>query len=284
MRPISPDFFLVGTPKSGTTWLWECLNYHPEIFCFNELDLHLNLKNALGKILNKANQVYDQMHKSTFAEFTYTPHIFERSDLTEITNALWKNAIERAPKDAKFYGEKNPPYTSRVEEMIHTYPNAKYLHIVRDPRDVAISMYNYQEREIYFYEKHNQISIDSLGIEGPQSRNKDSVMMDSITQWKKDQTVIETMKNRFPDKFHTIRYEDMDAEHLDQVFKFIGARSSIELSQKVLEATDVTTRPRAEYSFFTRARSGGYKEVEPDIIEYMEKVLGSWLETYKYSK
>lgn len=284
MRSISPDFFLLGTPKSGTTWLWECLNYHPEVYCFNELDLHLNLKNAIGQVLNKANLIYNQMHDTTFSEFNYTPHQFTKEDLISITNTLWKNAIERAPKDATVYGEKNPPYTSRVEEMIHTYPNAKYLHIVRDPRDVAYSYYNYIMREIHFYETKNNKNIDSLGIEGPTSKNKDSVMMDAITMWKKDQTTVETIKNRFPEKIYTIRYEDMDAVNLNCVFKFLGVKTSIELADKILQITDVAKRPKSEYSFFTKGRSGGHKECEQDIIDYMNRVLGSWLEMYKYDK
>jgi len=286
VRPISPDFFIIGTPKSGTTWVWECINYHPELFCFNEIDLHLNLKGAFGSLLNKANMIYGQTKNTTFAEFNYEPHQFDKSDLTEITNTLWKNAIARAPKDAKMYGEKNPPYTSRIEEMATTYPNAKFIHIVRDPRDVAISFRDYMHTEKYFFESHNNKSINTLSEHETGFNADDQVMMmNSVTGWKKDQLAVETVKQRFSGRVYTIRYEDMtDPSTINGAFSFLGVKTSVEMCEMILQITDVEKRTKSPHSFFKRGKSGGHKDLGHDFVQYIEKIVGEQMEHYKYTQ
>ncbi|HHK60721.1 MAG TPA: tetratricopeptide repeat protein, partial [Desulfobacterales bacterium] len=40
-QPPRPIFFIVGMPKSGTTWLYHLLNAHPSLACAAETDLNL---------------------------------------------------------------------------------------------------------------------------------------------------------------------------------------------------------------------------------------------------
>jgi hypothetical protein len=42
------------------------------------------------------------------------------------------------------WGLKNPGSEFYAEDILNTYPNAKFIHVVRDPRDVLVSIQNYE--------------------------------------------------------------------------------------------------------------------------------------------
>ena len=282
MRQDKPDYFIIGSPKSGNTWLMECFNYHPEISCYNELHIMTQFKYGLGNIMDKVNHITKEGHMTTFQEFKYYDPEFDSNDIYDMIAVAWRNIIKKDPKDAKFYGEKDPEYCSALEQVVQFYPNAKIVHVVRDPRDVAVSYYHHMKRENDFFEQYSLVKKTELSQTFKYERSKEAMMMDCLTNWKRDQTTIETMKKRFPDKFVTIRYEDFSTLELHRVFSFIGARTSKELCDAIMEATDIKTRPKAENTFFTHGKSGNWHKEDQDLIEYMHKVLGTWLETYKY--
>ena len=54
--PMQPNlFFVLGAPKSGTTWLQYLLNAHPNISCRGEGLFHRFGKNSNGCLLSTIN-------------------------------------------------------------------------------------------------------------------------------------------------------------------------------------------------------------------------------------
>lgn len=291
IRPEMPDYFVIGNAKSGTTWLMECLNLHPETYCFNEIQMHDKVQKDISQLLQHLNVCYMQQHQTTFHEFNYFDLQFGHEDVDTLVATLWKIAINKVPKDAKFYGEKCPTYGKHLPTLMKQYPNAKFLHIVRDPRDVAISYWYHHLREwnIYkeskFYRGSSQYLPQQLvETEHRVEREQASVVMDMITWWKRDQTTIESMKKRFPKRIHTIRYEDMkDQEKVLGVFKFLGCEKLAEnLISNVIKMTDVESKPKSTNTFFKFGKSRNWDELDPDIIEYMHKQTKEWLPVYGY--
>lgn len=275
MRQDEPDFFVLGSMKSGTTWLAESINYHPDFLCFIEILVMTDIRDAILQALTNSNNFTEKTHKQLLHEFDFYDHSFDWDDLYDVLKVLWRNMIYRAPKDAKFYGEKSPNYLDVIEEIYQVYPNAKYVHIVRDPRDVALSYYEHTQRQ-------KRTETDPFNQPDYFWREQDSIMMDHIMTWKKQQSAVERMKQRFPQSFLTVRYEDMSAHTIKKVIEFIGGNASIEWAQTVMNITNVNTRPKAEDSFFRFGKSGNWKDLNEHLISYMNVSLGQWLETYKY--
>lgn len=284
MKNVHPDFFILGTMKSGTTWLMECLNYHPDITCFNELMILTLFRDGIGKILNTMNRQIVDGSKTTFREFIYPTPEYIHDDVRNIISVMWQNTINSVEKQSKFFGEKSPDYINILDDIVYWYPNTKLIHIVRNPKDVAISYYYHIKREIKFYEDGKINQVKDLCQWSKKERSKESMILDAITMWKSDQSIIETMKKRFPDKFLTIKYEDMkSSKTLHSVYSFIGAKSSIELSECVLDATDIKQRPKVENTFFKFAKSTNWKnELDENTIQYINTILGDWRDTYHY--
>ncbi|WXG52261.1 MAG: sulfotransferase [Candidatus Sedimenticola sp. (ex Thyasira tokunagai)] len=57
----------------------------------------------------------------------------------ELCAAIYSAYADKAGKGYEYWGDKNNYYLNHLNELINVYPNAKFLHIVRDGRDIACS-------------------------------------------------------------------------------------------------------------------------------------------------
>lgn len=283
MRKNAPDFFIIGSAKSGTTWLLESVNYHPDVMCFNEIQIMTQIKQGFANLLSTVNSVTSDLASTSFLEYNYYTPKFDHSDVDALVAKTWERIIHTCPKDATIYGEKCPSYGDNLEEIVSMYPDAKYIHIIRDPRDVAISWYHHVHRERRFREANENNYGGDLTKPLVFDRSQDSIMMDSITLWKRQQSTTETMKLRFPDKFHTCKYEEFTPATLNEIFNFIGAPTNEDICNRIFEVTDVNTRPKLEDTFFRHGKSGNWYDLSTEMKSYMHAAIGDWLERYGYT-
>lgn len=269
----SPDFFVVGTPNSGTTWMMDILNTHPHIACYNEFGTMDKLKDGLAELFGEitAKQLKDK--QKIFQEFDYPQPSFAKEDIDETIKLIWNNLIERTPY-AKYVGERTNKNMNNLYDMIKIFPKTKIIHVVRDPRDVAYSWFQHRVREF------------NLG-QNDVPPNDSVVYVDAITQWRKDQLEISAIKKSFSDNFITIRYEEMnDAEEVNRVFEFLGAPNSVEFTQECIEKNHFSKKRKMEHTFFATARSGHYEDAfDDEFIEYANSLLSvpvDLLKKYNY--
>ena len=52
----------------------------------------------------------------------------------------------RATEETRWIGDKTPAYVKQLGRLHHLFPQAKILHMVRDPRDVAVSRLGFEAR------------------------------------------------------------------------------------------------------------------------------------------
>ena len=154
LPPGRGPIFVVGTPRSGTTLLGLLLNAHPDIAIMGELhffDQILPIRKRVPSLVTNAELDNFSAHLRRTYAFQFLPY---GEDLLSATLQRLKRDGERSYE--RFYqyavdefarrerawipGEKNPSNLRPIDHIMRIFPNAKIVHIVRDPRAVAASL------------------------------------------------------------------------------------------------------------------------------------------------
>jgi len=124
--------FIIGSPRSGTTILSEVLDRHPEIAQWYEpyfvWAFHLDLKDT---DVREAWEASPRVTRFVRREFRYFK--------------------ERSGK--RIVIEKAPDHSFRIPFIQAVFPEARWIHILRDGRDVTLSIYKEWERRRRIVEK-----------------------------------------------------------------------------------------------------------------------------------
>ncbi len=112
-QPRTPNFFIIGAAKSGTTSLWQYLKQHPDIFMPEEIGWK-----------------EPSFYCDTYGVDSYEEYL-----------SLFKDAGSK-----KRVGEASTPYLSSPEsadKIHHAVPEAKIIVLLRNPVDRAYSLYKW---------------------------------------------------------------------------------------------------------------------------------------------
>jgi len=142
--------FIVGVHRSGTTLLRYMLSSHPRIYIPPESDFiprffqerpHQPLREDQAvRILKLIFDSY-RFSKEWRGEHPDPQHFIDKlSDLKPSTflDALYKEYASQY--GAQRWGDKTPIYTSYMDLIGEIFPEAKFIHVIRDGRDVVLSM------------------------------------------------------------------------------------------------------------------------------------------------
>ncbi|WP_413167269.1 sulfotransferase family protein [Capilliphycus salinus ALCB114379] len=129
---ISEPTFLVGAERSGTTVLRLMLGHHPKIAWCNEFEYAVDLLSDQGQCPD-LNQYYEWLE--THRIFRATGFEIDRSlNYPELINSFLVQ--QRDLEGKSIVGATVHRHFDRV---LHIWPDARYIHIIRDARDVARS-------------------------------------------------------------------------------------------------------------------------------------------------
>ncbi len=139
---IAP-FFIVASARSGTTFLRLTLNAHPQVAVPPESRFITELSPGAATIGRDDFLQQLAAHKR-FKTWglpidAVAAEIGERADLA-YTDAIRCTYVAYAKRDGKSsWGEKTPRYIENIPMLAGMFPDARFIHIVRDGRDVALS-------------------------------------------------------------------------------------------------------------------------------------------------
>jgi hypothetical protein len=147
--------FIIGTGRCGTTMLAQMLNSHSTICVPHELQILFEYSNNGPRLYEifkeKKNEYFGpkdfvelieaRCPKKFHVYFDYK-NFFEKQQypicsFKKLVNSLYSEIAES--KHKKIFIEQTPWYGQRIDILNELFPNAKYIHMIRDGRDVAIS-------------------------------------------------------------------------------------------------------------------------------------------------
>jgi len=271
INSINPDFkddekwepvFIVGHTRSGLTILLKILSNYTTAFGCRDQGMVLRFKDLLGRYgdltirSNMLRLIQDVLNSYEYKYLLKGPEIeavelYNR--LPVMTYAALINEVYKSK--AELHGkvnwiEKTPYYALRIPDLLELFPKARIIHMSRDGRDVALSL---------FKSKH-----------GP----KNGYMAARL--WKK--TILAARQARTlvsPSDFHELRYEDLLG---DPVGTFSDLLEFLRMDPSLVE----TWRKDSD-SVLMRDNAGKWKkQLSARDVRLFERVAGDTLELYGY--
>lgn len=145
LEPDRAPIFVVGTGRSGTTLLRLLLNAHPRIYLTHEASFYL-IGSGLSKGPSASQWLERYMRSAVFAWLRLNPALV-RAELTAAGDPKEPKEAYRAImrlKAARYgrvrYGDKTPLHAGRLDRILSDFPEARVIHVVRDPRATVASL------------------------------------------------------------------------------------------------------------------------------------------------
>ena len=282
--------FLIGHGKSGTTWLHMLFFHHPNAAVVAERRLfeHPDQNDALFDSFLDNSFFENWFNSSSFGIQTPEQKIVRYELMRLISDYLFYRALALR-KTSKGFERKNPithfsekialntapDATVAITAIKNLYPEAKVIHIVRDPRDVAVSAMFHSYRNFLANRERNWItSYIESALKGEREgvlKNKAllAYFNNYAKSWNKIVGIFHNKgKNLFGDNYIVVRYEDLlreTNEHVGRLFEFVGLRHERELVADIVE--------KASFKRLTKGRKTG----EQDSLSFYRKgVAGDW--------
>jgi Sulfotransferase family len=274
-------FFIGGTVKSGTTWLQLLLDAHPDVSCNGEGHFGSGLAPILKPSFDRYNQLIAQETKSAFGEIAGYQRLTDDDFQFLLATCIGLSLLRQSKrKTARAIGEKTPS-NIRYLDLLHTlFPSAKFLHIVRDGRDCAVSGWFHNLRIGRDWTMRNFASIDAYAIKHAES-------------WAKELAAAQIFADKNPDLIRQLRYEDLVAD-TEQILADLFAFLSVDASETVLvqcrtaASFEVLSGGRAagqenRNSFFRKGMPGDWRNyLSEEINAGFRNRAGEWLDRFGY--
>lgn len=196
-RPV----FVVGSKRSGTTWLQRILLSHPAACGGPES----NFFSCFGGAIRSFHRGVGALRQAGLANFwTY-------DGLVNEIRSLWRRTmspiVEQAGPGARLLVEKTPNHALCLAEIDEVLPECKVIHIVRDSRAVVASML--------------AASHETWGRIFAPSRAKDAAI-----EWHRHVREARAYGAKLgPGRYLEVRYEDLLADtagSIERIYAFVG--------------------------------------------------------------
>jgi hypothetical protein len=218
-----PMVFIVGMGRSGTTLLRTILDAGEECLFAPEAKVIVHLKQKYNHRKNWSSSLLNEFIEDLYKENAFKDYWgIDRTDLSskfhllplqKITFPLLCKIIYLSypsdfPKNKiRLLGDKNPVYSVFLPELLEVFPNAKFIHIVRDYRDCILS----NKR---LFKRQNIFALAQL--------------------WKLYNSWIDIYSRKYPNQFYLLRYEDLVADP-DKIIHEICVFSGLVFNPKMLD-------------------------------------------------
>jgi sulfotransferase family protein len=221
-RPL----FIMGNKRSGTSVLVSLLNIHPKVFITHESDIIWILYQAhkdplfqpscypwdgplgMKATLEVCNDIFNSMLKKSPTQEEIKEAFYEAEAYLMFHGSAIQGPVNR--NDLSWIGDKKPVQhcDPQIRPFMRThFPDARYVHIVRNPKAVVASM--------------NKASKEWKTGVPEYWKNEPREIME---RWAIHEDWVLRAKSQGRETIHTLRHEDLcrePVEKMAEIFKFL---------------------------------------------------------------
>ena len=139
--------FLVSAPRSGSTFLARALGQHPEWTMTNEAGFVALLRKAETLAVTPSTEPIDDGEGFTTVGVVPKPYVEHATTaFRAAAGAFVETFADSVGAAGRYYGDKVHSHND-VAFLLRTFPEVRFVVLVRDLRDVLVSSYTFQERQ-----------------------------------------------------------------------------------------------------------------------------------------
>jgi hypothetical protein len=221
--------FIMGSKCSGSTFLVNALNLHARVFVAHESDVlwilyqiykdipdrfriyPLDAGKGMRATLDECSDILRSISSGTsHKEIIVQAFYLVLTHINEYGRGAWDN-YPRRKGDLAWIGDKKPVQHSDPQIqafLIDLFPEARYVHIIRNPRFVVASI-------VEAAETWSDVAVPEYWKETPQQ---------VLERWATHEEWVLQVKSRLPSKVHTVRLEDLAEDPvriMSETFSFL---------------------------------------------------------------
>lgn len=173
--PDPSPIFILGQPRTGTTLVERIVTAHSDVHSAGELQQFGNVVRYLSGVKSPER---------------YSPELFREGASIDFRSAgeRFLKRIGKLRGDTARFVDKLPPNFMFLPHILAALPNAKIIHLVRDPRDALFAIFK-------------QLFADAY----PHSYDLQELARHLVRY----RRLMETWRERFPGRFLDVHYEDV---------------------------------------------------------------------------
>ena len=198
----------------------------------------------------------------------------------EVCRVVYFTYAKTIDKEPEIWGDKNNYYIRRIDKLNKIYPHAKYIHLVRDGRDVSVSYRQIHDSDIKSrYKPDLPYAVDEIA-----------------TEWNHNLSNIKQFFDSLPPSRHiTVRYEDLLSRNQETLIKltdFLGILFEPEMKKYHVRNKNLSIEPEETLEWKKKtvqdidtSRIGRYRDhLSTEEIRQFESVAGPHLEHLGYNQ
>ncbi len=259
------QLFVVGFPRSGTTWISQLVSQLPRTVVLE--------KSGLFHALQDLEQWWRTEHQlTTLAGKDHAGNFLAEQDLCELLRPVCSHAMGRlatALPETELVVEPTPENLEFEQLIRGVFPDAYFLHVIRDPRDALCSM----RRAANAWEN---------GFPGRP--------IHIANRWREYMRCADRLE-RGTERYLETRYEDMLAagpEELYRIVRWLGLSATTDDCKAAHEQCTLERMKKESgypQGFFGSGRAGGWRdELGRGEVRLVEYLLGEEMERRGYPR
>lgn len=277
MSEDSEKAFIVGCPRSGTTWVQLLLAEHPNVVTAPETQIFAYyLDGFRAQWKREASGGEDGSQGSAGLSQLLSDEEFD--DLCRSTAQKVLDRIAYRDPDADMVLEKSPKHALHIEWIARLFPEANFIHVLRDPRDAVTSI-----------------------MEAGKSWGRGWAPVhpaDASRMWKRNVGSARKGGALTP-RYMEVRYEALKRnteEQLSRLYEHLGLHADEHLCAEAVEACRIDRLRKKEErkdravpgtdtpdTFFRKGQAGGWRdELSKSQVRLVEMVCGDLMRDIGY--